>query len=154
MPNNVSPARIAAFDALKEIETGKFSSVVLANTDPRLSSLDRALCHELVMGVLRWQSQLDSVVVHFAKRKVESLDPPVLRALRLGIYQIRFLSRVPASAAVNESLNLVRRARLSSAGSFVATFSNGVLPPLPFAAFFAAAVARDWSRHSHGGMHL
>ena len=116
---HISPARIAAFDALKEIESGKFSSVVLANTDPQLSSLDRALCHELVMGVLRWQSQLDSVVEHFAKRKVESLDPPVLRALRLGIYQIRFLSRVPASAAVNESVNLVGRARLSSARAFV-----------------------------------
>lgn len=119
MPNKVSPARIAAFDALKEIESGKFSSVVLANTDAQLSSLDRALCHELVLGVLRWQSQLDSVVEHFAKRKVESLDPPVLRALRLGIYQIRFLSRVPASAAVNESVNLVGRARLSSARAFV-----------------------------------
>ena len=119
MPNKVSPARLAAFDALKEIESGKFSSVVLANTDAQLSSLDRALCHELVMGVLRWQLQLDSVVEHFAKRKVESLDPPVLRALRLGIYQIRFLSRVPASAAVNESVNLVGRARLSSARAFV-----------------------------------
>jgi len=116
---HISPARLAAFDALKEIESGKFSSVVLANTDAQLSSLDRALCHELVMGVLRWQSQLDSVVEHFAKRKVESLDPPVLRALRLGIYQIRFLSRVPASAAVNESVNLVGRARLSSARAFV-----------------------------------
>lgn len=116
---NISPARIAAFDALKEIESGKFSSAVLANTDPQLSSLDRALCHELVLGVLRWQLHLDAIVEHFAKRKVESLDPPVLRALRLGIYQLRFLSRVPASAAVNESVNLVVRARLSSARSFV-----------------------------------
>jgi len=116
---HISPARLAAFDALKEIETGKFSSAVLANTDPQLSSLDRALCHELVLGVLRWQLHLDAIVEHFAKRKIETLDPPVLRALRLGIYQIRFLSRVPASAAVNESVNLVRRARLSSARSFV-----------------------------------
>jgi len=115
MPNNVSPARVAAFDALKEIEGGKFSSSVLANTDAQLSSLDRALCHELVLGVLRWQLELDAIVEHFAKRKIESLDPPVLRALRLGIYQIRFLDRVPASAAVNESVNLVGRARVSSA---------------------------------------
>jgi 16S rRNA (cytosine967-C5)-methyltransferase len=104
---------------LKEIDSGKFSSAVLANADPQLSSLDRALCHELVLGVLRWQLHLDAIVEHFAKRKVESLDPPVLRALRLGVYQLRFLSRIPASAAVNESVNLVGRARLSSARSFV-----------------------------------
>lgn len=117
--SHISPARVAAFDALKEIEGGKFSSIVLANRDPQLSSLDRALCHELVLGVLRWQLQLDAIIEHFAKRNVGSLDPPVLRALRLGIYQIRFLSRIPASAAVNESVNLVGRARLSSARSFV-----------------------------------
>ncbi|HSE31630.1 MAG TPA: 16S rRNA (cytosine(967)-C(5))-methyltransferase RsmB [Pyrinomonadaceae bacterium] len=119
MLNKVSPARVAAFDALKEIEGGKFSSVVLANTDHQLSSLDRALCHELVLGVLRWQLQLDAIIEHFAKRQVGNIDPPVLRALRLAIYQIRFLSRIPASAAVNESVSLVGRARLSSARSFV-----------------------------------
>ena len=71
------------------------------------------------MGALRWQLQLDAVIEHFAKRKIQTLDLPVLLALRLGIYQLRFLSRVPASAAVNESVNLVGRARLSSARSFV-----------------------------------
>ena len=116
---HISPARVAAFDALKAIEGGKFSSVVLANTDPQLSSLDRALCHELVMGVLRWRLQLDSIIQHFAKRTTHALDLPVLLALRLGVYQLRFLSRVPASAAVNESVNLVGRSRLSSARPFV-----------------------------------
>ena len=71
------------------------------------------------MGVLRWQLQLDAIIEHFAKRKIQTLDPPVLLALRLGVYQLRFLSRVPPSAAVNESVNLVGRARLSSARSFV-----------------------------------
>src|SRR4030095_51912 len=118
MPNNISPARIAAFDALTEIESGKFSSAVLANTDPRLSSRDRALCHELVMGVLRWRLQLDSIIEHFARRTTHALDLPVLLALRLGVYQLRFLSRVPASAAVNESVNLVGRSRLASARPF------------------------------------
>jgi 16S rRNA (cytosine967-C5)-methyltransferase len=63
------------------------------------------------------------VIEHFAARKIQTLDLPVLLALRLGIYQLRFLSRVPASAAVNESVNLVGRARLASARPFV----NGVL---------------------------
>lgn len=102
-----------------KIEDGAFSSVLLAAKEPQLNHADRALCHELVMGVLRWQLQLDRLIEHLAKRKVESLDLPVLLALRLGLYQLRFLSRVPPSAAVNESVNLVGLARLGSAKAFV-----------------------------------
>lgn len=119
MTSTISPARVAAFEALKEIEDGTFSSVALAQQESRLSPLDRALCHELVMGVLRWQLQLDKIIQHFSERKIDSIDPPVRRALRLGIYQLRFLSRVPASAAVNDAVNLVSRARVSSARPFV-----------------------------------
>lgn len=72
-----------------------------------------------MLGVLRWQLWLDKSIEHFAKRAVESLDLPVLIVLRLGLYQLRFLERVPASAAVNESVNLVRSARVSSAAAFV-----------------------------------
>lgn len=115
----VSPARAAAFSILQQVETGAFSSVLLAAAEPKLASVDRALCHELVLGVLRWQLLLDKIVEHFLKRRVESLDAPVRIALRLGLYQLRFLNRIPASAAVNESVSLVRRARLSSATAFV-----------------------------------
>ena len=109
--NTISPARIAAFDVLKQVEDGTFSSIALAAKEPELSPLDRALCHELVLGVLRWQLQLDRIIEHFAGRKSDALDRPVLRALRLGVYQLRFLTRIPASAAVNESVKLVARAR-------------------------------------------
>ena len=101
------------------METGAFSSVCLAAEEPRLQPLDRALCHELVLGVLRWQLFLDRIVEHFSKRRVESLDAAVRTALRLGLYQLRFLTRIPSSAAVNESVSLVRAARLSSATAFV-----------------------------------
>src|SRR6185503_7203323 len=70
-------------------------------------------------GSLRWQLLLDKIVEHFSKRRVESLDLPVRIALRLGLYQLRFLTRIPSPAAVNESVNLVRMARLSSAAAFV-----------------------------------
>jgi 16S rRNA (cytosine967-C5)-methyltransferase len=93
--------------------------VLLAAEEPRLQAVDRALCHELVLGVLRWQLLLDKIVEHFSKRRVESLDQAVRIALRLGLYQLRFLTRIPASAAVNESVSLVRKARLSSAAAFV-----------------------------------
>lgn len=115
----ISPARLAAFNILQQVETGAFSSVLLAAEEPRLQPADRALCHELVLGVLRWQLLLDKFVAHYSKRRIESLDTSVCIALRLGLYQLRYLTRIPASAAVNESVSLVRLARLSSATGFV-----------------------------------
>ncbi|HEY0727526.1 MAG TPA: 16S rRNA (cytosine(967)-C(5))-methyltransferase RsmB [Pyrinomonadaceae bacterium] len=119
-PNRqISPARRAAFDILREVEAGAFSSILLANEEPKLKAVDRALTHELVLGVLRWQLWLDKLIEHFTKRGVESLDLAVRLALRIGLYQLRFLERIPASAAVNESVNLVRSAKVSSAAAFV-----------------------------------
>lgn len=115
----ISPARRAAFDILREVKAGAFSSILLAAEEPKLKPVDRALTHELVLGVLRWQLWLDKLIEHFTKRSVESLDLPVRLSLRLGLYQLRFLTRVPASAAVNESVNLVRSAKVSSAAAFV-----------------------------------
>ena len=115
----ISAARRAAFRILQQVEKGAFSSVLLAAEEPDLQPADRALCHELVLGVLRLQLLLDKIVEHFSKRQVESLDSAVRIALRLGLYQLRFLTRIPNSAAVNESVSLVRAARLSSATAFV-----------------------------------
>jgi len=115
----ISPARRAAFDILREVEAGAFSSILLAAEEPKLKPVDRALTHELVLGVLRWQLWLDKLIEHFTKRGIETLDLPVRLALRLGLYQLRFLTRIPASAAVNESVNLVRSAKVSSAAAFV-----------------------------------
>ena len=116
---DVAPARRTAFDILRRVHDGAFSSVLLASENPQLKTSDRALTHELVLGVLRWQSWLDKLIEHFSKRRIESLDLPVRIALRIALYQLRFLSRIPASAAVNESVNLVRAAKLSSAAAFV-----------------------------------
>jgi len=119
LAKEISPARLAAFRILEQVESGAFSSVLLAAEEPRLKAVDRALCHELVLGVLRWQLLLDRIVEQFSKKRIESLDRGVRIALRLGLYQLRFLTRIPASAAVNESVSLVRKARLSSAAAFV-----------------------------------
>ena len=115
----VSPARLAAFEILHRVAEGGYASVLLAARAEELEPRDRALCHEMVMGVLRFQLWLDRVIAHFGGRSVSQLDLPVALALRLGLYQLRFLARVPQSAAVNESVNLVHAARLRSAGSFV-----------------------------------
>ena len=120
----VSPARRAAFEILRRVEEeSAYSSALLAAAGDALNPKDRALTHELVLGVLRQQLSLDLTIEHFAARQIEKLDPPVVLALRIGLYQLRFLSRIPSSAAVNESVNLVRAAKLKSAASF----ANAVL---------------------------
>jgi len=101
------------------VEDDAYASILLAQKEPELEPRDRALCHELVMGVLRWQLWLDRVAEGYTKRPTADLDVAIRLILRLGLYQLRFLSRVPASAVVNESVNLVHRARLRSAGALV-----------------------------------
>lgn len=117
--NPISPARLAAFEILLRVEEGAYASVLLASREEELQPRDRSLCHELVMGVLRRQLWLDRLIEYYAARKVTELDVPVRIVLRLGLYQLRLLSRVPASAAVNESVNLVNLARLRSASGLV-----------------------------------
>ena len=120
----VSPARRAAFEILRRVELeSAFASVLLATNEAGMSESDRALCHELVLGVLRRRLWLDKSIEHFAGRRLEVLDLAVRLSLEIGLYQLRFLSRIPASAAVNESVNLVRTAGVKSA----ATFVNAVL---------------------------
>src|SRR5919197_2754061 len=116
----VSPARRAASEILRRVEEeGAFAAPLLAGLSEGLSAEDRSLCYELVLGVLRRRLWLDRLLEHFAGRRSEKLDAPVRRALRLGLYQLRFLTRIPARAAVNQSVNLVHAARLRSAAPFV-----------------------------------
>jgi len=119
-PMQVSPARRAAFEILRRVEQeAAYASALLGALDQHLRADDRALCHELVLGVSRHRLWLDRVLEHFANRSVEEFDLPVKVALRIGLYQLRFLTRVPPSAGVNESVNLVRAARLKSAAALV-----------------------------------
>jgi 16S rRNA (cytosine967-C5)-methyltransferase len=110
---------MAAFEILRRVAEGAYASVLLALKEDELKPQDRSLCHELVIGVLRRQLWLDQLIQHYTNRDVAQLDLSVRIVLRLGLYQLRFLSRVPASAAVNESVKLVRFARLRSADTFV-----------------------------------
>ena len=116
----VSASRGAAFEVLRRVEEeSAFASVLLVSATGELRADDRALCYELVLGVLRRQLWLDKLIEHYAKRDAQRLDAPVRRALRLGLYQLRFLTRIPQSAAVNESVNLAYEARLRSAANFI-----------------------------------
>ena len=78
------------------------------------------------MGVLRWRSVLDSQIAESSSQPIAKLDLEVLIALRIAAYQIRWLDRIPPRAAINESVELVKRARKRSAAPFV----NAVLRKL------------------------
>jgi 16S rRNA (cytosine967-C5)-methyltransferase len=121
----VSPARAAAFEILLRVEREDSYAAELLHSAAfaKLSSRDHGLATELVMGVLRWRSVLDDRIAGASSQKIARLDGEVLTALRLGAYQLQFLSRVPARAAIFESVELVKAARKRSAASF----ANAVL---------------------------
>jgi len=122
----ISPARIAAFEILNKIEKEKaFSSALLPLYEENLETKDRALCHELTLGVLRKQIYLDKIIESFTNNK--KLDLAVRIALRLGIYQLRFLDKIPDYSAINESVNLVQFAKKTSAKGFVNAVLRRVL---------------------------
>jgi 16S rRNA (cytosine967-C5)-methyltransferase len=117
----VSPARAVAFEILLRVEREESYAAELLHSERlvKLSSRDHGLATELVMGVLRWQSLLDQRLAAASSQKLDRLDGEVLAALRLGVYQLQFLSRVPAHAAIFESVELVKAARKRSAAPFV-----------------------------------
>ena len=121
----ISPARKIAYEVLRRVEAeGAYASDVLhAELGARVKAEDAGLATELVMGVLRWRRLLDFLLERQLKKPVARLDLPVALALRIGLYQLRFLERIPARAAVNESVELVKSARKTSA----ATLVNAVL---------------------------
>ena len=113
-------ARTAAYHVVRAVLRGDDLPRALAGTrDPLADDRDRALVTELAGGTLRWLAALDHVVGRAADRPVARIDDDVLTVLRLGAYQLLHLDRVPAAAAVDESVRLVRRIGKSSAAGFV-----------------------------------
>jgi 16S rRNA (cytosine967-C5)-methyltransferase len=119
----MSPARWLAFEILTEVERGGYAADLLAARAAPLDTRDAGLASEIVFGVLRYRAQLDHLIEHYSGKPAARLDDPVRQALRMGIYQLRYLERVPAHAAVSESVELIKRARKRSA----AGFANAVL---------------------------
>ncbi len=72
------------------------------------SKLDKAFIYSLVYGVLRWRGRLDWIVKHFSHTKPDKIDPKIFNILRMGLFQIIYLTRVPISAAVNTSVELAK----------------------------------------------
>ena len=117
----IAPARVAAFDVLRKVATGREDLPhALARVRSTLpDERDRGLAAEIATGTLRWQGAFDRIVAEFTGRALDRLDPDVLDILRLTMFQLLHLDRVPASAAVNDAVSLTRRAGKRSAAPLV-----------------------------------
>jgi 16S rRNA (cytosine967-C5)-methyltransferase len=156
-----APARIAAFHALRAIEDNSSDlPAALARSRQHLTDdRDRALAAEIVGGTLRWQRSLDHLVEHFARRPAAKVDDRVLTILRLSLYQLLHLDRVPASAVVDDGVNLTKMARAQSASGFVNAVLRTLLRsrhklPLPSRPAAEDAAREEWIAylgitHSH-----
>lgn len=117
-------ARFLALKLLRDINTkGKFSNLAIneALNSSNLSNLDKSFVTRLVYGTLEKQNLIDRIIEDFTDTR--KANPWIKNILRMGTYQIVFLDKIPDSAAINESVNLVRRLKLGSLRAYV----NGVL---------------------------
>lgn len=140
----VAPARVVAYGVLRAVhESDAYANLLLPSRirEEHLSPADAALATELSYGALRMQGHDDRVIALAAGRPVERIDPEVLDALRLGVRQLLGM-RVPAHAAVDESVSLVARAGNRAATGFV----NGVLRTV------ARTPAEEWEARLLDGL--
>ncbi len=120
----ISPARRAAYEVLRRVfEDDAYADRALRSASDGRDERDRALARQLAFGAVQRVRTLDHAIETLGRRPARKLDPPVRAALRLGAYQLGYLDGVPRYAAVNESVELVRRARLERA----VPFTNAVL---------------------------
>jgi len=111
-PNrNIAPARACAYAVVRRVfeqdawaDRALYGEARRAKLDPR----DLALATQLAFGTVQRVATLDHVITTLAGRPPATLDPPVLAALRLGVFQLTFLDRIPAHAAVGESVELAK----------------------------------------------
>ena len=117
----IAPARTAALRGLRAVAAHHVDlPAALAQARSQLTDeRDRALAAEIINGSLRWQRSLDHLIGQFANRPTSQLDVDVLVILRLSLYQLLHLDRVPASAVVDDAVDLTRGARKQSATGFV-----------------------------------
>jgi 16S rRNA (cytosine967-C5)-methyltransferase len=116
-----APARVAAYRALRAIADKRVDlPAALAHSRQHVpDERDRALAADIVAGTLRWQRSFDHLIEHFAARPLTKVDEDVVHILRLSLYQLLHLDRVPASAVVDDAVDLTRQARKASASGFV-----------------------------------
>ena len=116
----ISPARAAAYEILRGVNDSRDLPAALADARTHLpDERDRALAGEIATGTIRWQAAFDHVIGAFAGRPLSRLDPEVIDILRMSMFQLLHLTRVPASAAVDEAVKLTKKAGKRSAAPLV-----------------------------------
>ncbi|MGM0501579.1 MAG: 16S rRNA (cytosine(967)-C(5))-methyltransferase RsmB [Bacillota bacterium] len=108
----MTTARKLALEAIYRInEENAFSNLVLNEllNKSNLEQRDKALVTQLVYGSVRWRNSLDWIINHFANRKVKKMTPWVRNALRLGVYQIKYLDKIPGPIAANETVETAKK---------------------------------------------
>jgi len=125
--NGQKPREIAASVLNRRRSGAEFTESLLetALAASRLSAADRALCHELVLGVVRWQRTLDWLIAR--KTPGRSQKPALQNLLRLGLYQIFWLDRIPDHAAVHETVEMAKRDGFGPQAGFVNAVLRGYL---------------------------
>lgn len=104
-------ARKTALDILNKLDNSSLTLDTIIESvfnSGQQSKLDKAFIYSLVYGVLRWRGRLDYFVKHFSHTKPEKIDPKIFNILRLGLFQMMYLTRVPISASVNTSVELAK----------------------------------------------
>lgn len=115
---------LAILDRLQKEPSTLDAVMTTANRQtPTMAARDRALMQTIVYGVLRWQRRLDAVIAHFSKTKLNRIDPVILNLLRIGMFQILYLDRIPDSAAVNTTVQMAK----AHAPAWVVRYVNGLL---------------------------
>ena len=117
-------ARETALKVIYKIDKEQaYSNIVLneviKQNRQNLNEKDIGLISEIVYGVTTWRLTLDEIIKKYSKIKLKKISPWILNILRMGIYQIIFLDKIPKSAAVNESVNLAKRYGHASSSNFV-----------------------------------
>ncbi len=114
----IGEARIKALQALNSLQNRRITlDRALADID--LPKRDRDLMYALVYGVLRWQARLDWILAHFSRTPITRIEPRILNILRLGLFQILYLDRVPVSASVHSAVELAKTQAPARAAGFV-----------------------------------
>ncbi|MBF0200837.1 MAG: 16S rRNA (cytosine(967)-C(5))-methyltransferase RsmB, partial [Desulfamplus sp.] len=120
LPSN--PRRIALDILLENSTTRRTLDAVMGEFSPSMDALsrrDRALANALIYGTLRWQGYLDYLMAPFSNRELSTLKPDILYAMRMAMFQVIFMDRIPVSAAVNTAVEAVGERHHRGAAGFV-----------------------------------
>ena len=117
----IGPARVAAYEVLRRVSDGRadLPAALAAARETLKDDRDAALATDIATGTLRWRAALDHLIAHFTRRPLRRLDAEVVDILRLSIYQLLHLTRVPAAAVVDDAVNLTKKAGKKSAAGLV-----------------------------------